>query len=242
MPQVTVMDNAALAARCAAAGEPRPLMGTLNALAGGVFACASAPTRLGGAPRGGVAALAADVAPYPRLHFALPTLAPLVAPAAAAYESLSVRDVVGAALAPEHALVSARADELGAATLATALLWRGSGGGADGAGRGVSAADVAAALAAAAASASATRAVDWAPSGGAVYMTPAPMPALPVRRHAHARTHPLTRLASQSHRTLPCFALSRTAPRVSAAATPLLLLSLPRAAHSPRCRAARWRW
>jgi hypothetical protein len=166
------MDNGALAARAAAAlgcSLGGVTLAHANALAGAVVAAAVAPPRLGGTPRGGLAALAADVAPYPRLHFVLPGLAPVTHPAAAAFEGLTAREVVAAALSPGASLASAHPDGArgdGATTLAAALLWRGGGG------DGITPSAVADAAASAA-----TRAVDWAPAAAAVYFTPAALPA-----------------------------------------------------------------
>ena len=172
-----MVDNGALSARCAAAtvGTPsasRCGLRECDAAAGAALACLSAPARLGGTPRGGIAALHADVAPYPRLHFCAPAMSALVGGGAAAFEPLRPRDVAAAALAPAASLASADAAAPGAATLAAALFWRAAGD---------DATDVAAAAAAARASAAAPRPADYAAAGPAVYLTPVPMPSYPVR-------------------------------------------------------------
>ena len=211
------MDNGALSSRCAAAmGTSRCGLRECDAAAGAALACLSAPSRLGGWPRGGMAALHADVAPYPRLHFCAPALSALVGDVASRFEPLRPRDVAAAALAPSHALASADVNAAGDATLAAALLWRACGD---------DAADVAAAAQAARASAAAPRPADYAPAGPAVYVTLAPMPSYPVR-FTTAEAHEGQQRMRHLNRSDSCFLPS--------------LLS--RARRLLRCRAVPLRW
>ena len=111
-------------------------------------------------------ALVGCLAPFPRLHYVTPALAPLAAPQVMAYQSATPQAVVGAALRPGAALLTTPLASQ-PRTVASVLMWRGSDAQAD---------QVVAAARAAEAAGRTDAAVDWASGGPGVWAMPGAPP------------------------------------------------------------------
>jgi hypothetical protein len=142
----------------------------VDALVGCACAGLTAPLRFPTrSTRGGgvtLDALVGCLAPYPRLHYVTPALAPLATQQLMAYQSTTPQAVVSAALHPSAALLTTPPASQ-PRTLASALLWRGSDAPPD---------QVVAAARAAEAAGRTDAAVDWASGGPCVWAMPTAPP------------------------------------------------------------------
>ena len=153
-------------------GSAQPVLASadVDALVGCACAGLTAPLRFPKrSTRGGgvtLDALVGCLAPYPRLHYVTPSLAPLATHNVMAYQSPTPQAVVAAALHPGAALLSTPPASQ-PRTLASALLWRGSD---------VPPDQVVAAARAAEAAGRTDAAVDWASGGPCVWAMPTAQP------------------------------------------------------------------